>query len=212
MKPPSQLEKLASEYNCTLKQNDRLFYKKYKYKIEFGCSKFSHDRIDFELNLRSMAFNFGDTVRRERFIFNYYTDSIDNLRTLIERYKKEPESLHLYRMAWFPDLDRQILLRKTPQEYHIDIKLTGGVDKKRLVEFYKNNEQSMFLLKSTKQALGIDKEGSRFRNLRPTTWNYTHYRFNDENCANLFKFSFGEYLSQISELVYIGDLNERQVI
>jgi hypothetical protein len=221
MEPPIALRKLASNYNLQLECSDKKFFRKYnikvtstlRKKIEIGSASCALT-APVITNLRKLAKVNYDSVRKERWSINYYTNSIDTAADVINIIKNAGGDV--WDIYWFPDnIGKNILIRKKSTEFKWGIKLKAGVDKDRIRVFADKNRDQLLLDKNTNSELYPETNIDRFprsfySNQRPDTYNHTYYRFKDETLKNYFLFSFAESVVQETTYKLITEVENEQ--
>ena len=202
MEPPKALKRLASSYDLPLECSDRKFYRRYSIKIESHI-RANHvtDHIGPVENLRKLARSNKDYLRRERWTVNYYTNSTDTAKDVIDLVQSVNGVV--FTIHWFTEhINKNVLIRKKPTQFKYGVRLKSGVNKDRIRGFVDNNRSDVLLDKNTDLDLYPDENSrmSYYANRRTDTWNHTYYRFQDETLKNYFMFSFAE--SVIQESVY----------
>ena len=226
MEPPIALRKLASNYNLPLECSDKKFFRKYNFKvtstlrkkIEIGShgpwSRINSTNPPVITDLRKLAKVNYDSVRKERWSINYYTNSIDTAADVINIIKNAGGDV--WDIYWFPDnIGKNILIRKKSTKFKWGIKLKAGVDKDRIRVFADKNRDQLLLDKNTNSELypktNIDSyRRSFYSNQRPDTYNHTYYRFKDETLKNYFLFSFAESVVQETTYKLITEVENEQ--
>jgi hypothetical protein len=162
-------------------------------------------------NLRKLAKVNYDSVRKERWSINYYTNSIDTAADVINIIKNAGgDAMGIY---WFPDnINKNTLLRKKPTQFKYGIRLKSGVSKDRIRSFVDKNRNNVLLDKNTDSDLYPDENSrmSYYANRRLDTWNHTYYRFQDETLKNYFMFSFAEFVIQENVYKLITEVENEQ--
>jgi hypothetical protein len=222
MEPPIALRKLASNYNLQLECSDKKFFRKYnikvtstlRKKIEIGSASCTLT-APVITNLRKLAKVNYDSVRKERWSINYYTNSIDTAADVINIIKNAGGDV--WNIHWFPDnIGKNILIRKKPTKFKWGIKLKAGVDKDRIRVFADKNRDQLLLDKNTNLELYPETNirdsyrRSFYSNQRPGTYNHTYYRFKDETLKNYFLFSFAESVVQETTYKLITEVENEQ--
>jgi len=114
MEPPKALKRLASSYDLPLECSDRKFYRRYSIKIESHI-RANHvtDHIGPVENLRKLARSNKDYLRRERWTVNYYTNSTDTAKDVIDLVQSVNGVV--FTIHWFPEhINKNVLIRKKP--------------------------------------------------------------------------------------------------
>ena len=212
MEPPKALKRLASSYDLPLECSDRKFYRRYSIKIESHI-RANHvtDHIGPVENLRKLARSNKDYLRRERWTVNYYTNSTDTAKDVIDLVQSVNGVV--FTIHWFPEhINKNVLIRKKPTQFKYGVRLKSGVNKDRIRGFVDNNRSDVLLDKNTDLDLYPDENSrmSYYANRRTDTWNHTYYRFQDETLKNYFMFSFAESVIQESVYKLITEVENEQ--
>jgi hypothetical protein len=207
-----------------LRSSDKKFFRKYNIKVASRLRKkieLSSADANFNMsggfqppavtNLRKLAKVNYDSVRKERWSINYYTNSIDTAADVINIIKNAGgDAMGIY---WFPDnINKNTLLRKKPTQFKYGIRLKSGVSKDRIRSFVDKNRNNVLLDKNTDSDLYPDENSrmSYYANRRLDTWNHTYYRFQDETLKNYFMFSFAEFVIQENVYKLITEVENEQ--
>ena len=200
----SPLKSLSLKYNLKVFPSDKKYYKKYNYKltIKFWKSNIFSNQEFFNLlsDIRLYADRCGDKVRIESLRTQYYTNDVNTIDLLIEKFKLA-EDHQLMELYYFPtELPSSVRLRRTPVKHPWEVVVKNHAPIAALLNFYKSYlDTGVHLNKSGKWDLGLIQNGNvwgQTRRKNTKTYRYTNWRFEDESLKNMFILAFSEHVKE----------------